>query len=173
MFFFFQTNLGPTSRQCPQHLQMVSRGSPSDRLNLELCAWMGSGTREGGIRSHPWGVHIRCVRSIWSRGAWRRKPEESIVVDNKRNLESGIPGPGCILASKLGLEPPACETRCEQRGWGLGAQGEGLSRTSDSCLRRDTGVCPQTEQAGPGLFALFCGLGPSPLGASCCAGCCN
>lgn len=61
-------------------------------------------------------------------------------MDNKRNMESGIPGPGCILASKLGLEPPGCETRCVQRGWGLQtqeAQGEGLSRTSDSCLRRD------------------------------------
>ena len=98
-------------------------------------------------------------------------------MDNKRNMESGIPGPGCILASKLGLEPPGCETRCVQRGWGLQtqeAQGEGLSRTSDSCLRRDGGgVCPWTEQAGSGLFALLCGLGPSPLGASCCAGCCN
>lgn len=44
-------------------------------------------------------------------------------MDNKRNMESGIPGPGCILASKLGLEPPGCETRCVQRGWGLWTQG--------------------------------------------------
>lgn len=74
VFFFFQINLGPTSHQCPQHLQMVSRGSPSDRLSLELCAWMGSSSLGEEVRSHSWGVHIRRVRSIWSRRSLEEEP---------------------------------------------------------------------------------------------------
>ena len=93
--------------------------------NLELCAWTGSGTLAGrGWSGAILGVCTSDVLGV-SRagGAWRRKPKESIVVDNKRNVESGIPGPGCILASKLGLGPPVVRQDVCRGVRGLGAQG--------------------------------------------------
>ena len=97
-FVFFQTNLGPTSRQCPQRLRMVSEGSIGDRLSLAICAWRGGGTLGG--QGAILGVCASDMLAVsGAGGGWMQEPVSFLGSPQWRTAK-GTWGP-----ESLGLAP--------------------------------------------------------------------
>lgn len=160
-FLLFQTNLGPTSLQHPQHLRTVSGGIRGGRPSLGVCARRGGG--------HSWGVHTTryvCLeQGGWTRGPGVPLPGETTVADGREGVGSGVlelhlsRSQLCAGSNLSGPRPP----RLQAVRWVGVCRGVGaLVGPVTVVLGRIGGPVPGTGQAEAGLLHPLCGQGPCP-----------